>query len=180
MQEFNWTTFLIYPLINLMIFLYFFGLAIGWHMRKNSVIAIDVDTLSNIQPIIEQCKIYANNTGKDFISYFIGHIEEQLPIPNGIVRALTYQSLGYTLCFVTSRPEEVRLQTAKFLNSWSLRGELYMYQNSDESFIENSAYIKKQLFDYIANNKKIVGMISLEKGLKGICKQRHQKFLKYN
>ena len=34
---------------------------------------------------------------------------------------------------------------------------------------------KKQLFDYIANNKKLVGMISLEKGLNGICKQRIKK-----
>ena len=181
MMEFDWQTFLFYFVLEPLIFLFFFGIAIGWlnEHRKNSVIAVDFDTLVDVAPIIERGKIWAINNNKPFDEYFDAHIVEQTPNPSGLVRALRYQQLGYTLCFVSARPERLRIDAARFLNAWKLRGELYMCSNKVpiEELIEHAPAYKQLAYDEIASNieRKLVGIIDSHSGLKGICKEKRSK-----
>lgn len=180
-MEFDWQALLSHFALGMLVFIFFFGMIIGClkEYRKNSIIAIDFDTLVDIDPIIERGKICAKNNNKSFDEYFDAHISEQTPNPTGLVRALKYQQLGYTLCFVSARPERLRIGAAKFLNDWNLRGELYMCENdiSIVNLLKDPVKYKDMAYVEIANkiDKKLVGIIDTHAGMIGICKSERTK-----
>lgn len=179
MFEFDWNTFVMYFILEPLIFLYFFGFAIAWckKHRKQSYIAVDIDTLVDIKPIIEQGKIWAENTGRNFEEYFLAHITEQAPNPKGITNALAYQQLGYSLVFVGARTEKTRLITANFLNQWNLRGELFLFSDESDTLglLQNGGTYRQYFYDRIALDKKIVGIIDGDIGLKGVCNVKNER-----
>lgn len=124
--------------------------------RRNSIIAIDFDTLVDVDPIIERGKIYVSNKKNASLEqYFAAHVSEQQPIPQGILKAIHYQRVGYKIIYFSCRPEYLRLETAKVLNNWGLKGELYMNTYNDENI-----YFKGQIITYIQKNKgKLVGVV---------------------
>jgi len=159
------TMFLFLSIIEPILLLFFFGMILGWvkKSRKESVIIIDFDTLVDVSSIIERGKIWAeNNEDNTFDDYFAGHVTEQIPNPRGLVKALYYQQKGFTLHFVSVRPERLRMQTAKFLNDWKLRGQLHMINDRDEDmleFIECKDEIKQEMYDYIMFTCNVAGII---------------------
>lgn len=180
MLEFNWEMFLFYFILEPLVFLFCFGWAIGWfkEYRKNCVVVVDFDTLVDVEPIIERAKVWEqNNKDSSFEKYFEAHISEQKPISKGILRALFFQQLGYTLHFISIRPETMRIETAKFLNEWGLRGELYMfnYYSPMIDIINNPIQTKESLYNCVASLKKVVGTIDKHNGMTGVCKIRKSK-----
>lgn len=144
---------------ELILLLSIFGVIFEWVKanRRNSVILIDFDTLANSEAIINRAAIWVqNNPNKNFYDYFKAHACEQEVIPNGVLKALKYQKAGYTLAFMSIRDEQVRIETAKLLNDWQLKGELYM----------NNGYINAECFKNAVLNeikyrakKRVIGVI---------------------
>lgn len=179
MLEFDWNTFIMYFILEPLVFLFFFSFTIGYlkQNRKSSYILVDIDTLIDIKPVVEQGKIWAENTGKSFEEYFLAHITEQAPNPRGLVRAIFYQHQGYSLAFIGARTENTRLVTAKFLNDWNLKGELFLFDNKSDmlNLLENGATYRQYFYDRISLDKNIAGIIDGDTGLRGVCEVKNKK-----
>lgn len=122
------------------------------HKRRNSIIAIDFDTLVDVNPIIGRGKIYVNNKKNVSLEqYFAAHVSEQQPIPQGILKAIHYQRVGYKIIYFSCRPEYLRLETAKVLNNWNLKGELYMDMNKEEMVFYINNHKNGKLVEIITN-----------------------------
>lgn len=123
--------------------------------REKKYILVDFDSLTNIEPILERCRIWlANNKEKNpnADDYFAAHISEQQIIPNQILNCLRWQGMGYSLIYISERKENLRIESAKVLNDWNLKGEL---------FLTGSAYNKDEKFIELKETHKIKGLIAL-------------------
>ena len=96
--------------------------------RQNKYILVDFDSLVDIEPIKEREMIYYKNHPEelsDRLKYMVAHISEQRVIANQILKCRLWQGMGYKMIYVSERDERLRIQTAKVLNEWELKGELY-------------------------------------------------------
>lgn len=180
MLEFNWQNFLVMFLISPLCFLFFFGLTVGWckQVRKNSVIVFDLDMLADTSTIIERGRIWAENGEKrTFDDYYTAHLSEQYPNPSGLACAIKCQQLGYTLCFVAARPEKTRIEAARFLNQWGLKGQLYMCEDEKitaEALIENPLKFKNVIYNMLASKTHLVGVLDKQIGCTGCIRKRYK------
>ena len=95
--------------------------------RSKRYVIVDFDCLTDIKPIEERCRIWLANHREGLADdYFEAHISEQILIPQNILRCMKWQNMGYKLMFISSRKENLRIESAKILNDWELRGELYL------------------------------------------------------
>lgn len=123
------------------------------HQRNQEIIAIDFDGLVDIQPILNRGIIYINNRQDVTLDeYFEAHVLEQEVIPSAILKAIKYQNLGYKLMFYSRRAENLRIQTAKVLNDWQLKGELYMNRNTLYPFLMAFKALNPKLKGIFDNN----------------------------
>ena len=125
---------LVYLLVIFII--YFIICSLLYNYRKNQVIIVDLDSvISNIDIIKKRAKIYIeNNPNKDINDYIYEHINEQVPVPDGIKKVWDLQNKFYKIIFVSERDENLRIPTAKFLNDWNLIGELYMFGSLGDKY----------------------------------------------
>lgn len=102
--------------------------------KSGTKILIDFDSvIVNIEYIYKRAEIYVKNNPNVTIGEYIGaHISEQEVKPEGVREALRLQHQFYQLIFVSGRDSSLRLETAKVLNDWGLKGKLFM--NADIDF----------------------------------------------
>ena len=136
---------------------------------------VDFDCLTDIKPIEERCRIWlANNRVGSADDYFEAHISEQILIPQNILRCMKWQNMGYKLMFISSRKENLRIESAKILNDWELRGELYLTGDNYEKackLVSVSKQLRKEhkleglLADYTEDNRHLAQIILRTKRL---------------
>lgn len=119
-------TIIITALISFAVYIW---ICIKMYKRKSGTkILVDFDSvIVNIEYIYKRAEIYVKNNPNITIGEYIGaHITEQEVKPEGIREVLRLQSQFYQLIFVSERDSSVRLETAKILNDWGLKGQLFM------------------------------------------------------
>ncbi len=124
--------------------------------RAKEVILVDFDSLVNIEPIKQREKIWYDNHPEDrsdCLKYMVAHISEQTVIANQILKCRLWQGMGYKLIYVSGRHERLRVQTAKILNEWELKGELYC---------SGTNYYKECEMKDLSKKYKIAGVITTE------------------
>lgn len=124
--------------------------------RANRVVLVDFDSLVDIEPIKQREAIWYKNHPedmKDCLKYMVAHISEQTVIGNQILKCRFWQGMGYKMIYVSNRHERLRIPTARVLNEWGLKGELYC--SGDE-------YCKECEMKYLSKKYKIAGIITTE------------------
>lgn len=100
--------------------------------RKREIIMVDMAALFDIVPILKRGVMWVqNNPNNNLNDYLQAHLSECLPFPTDLLKAIKYQNAGYTLVFYTEMPNCTRLQLAKLLNNWHLKGDLCLNFNDD-------------------------------------------------
>lgn len=137
--------------------------------REKKYILVDFDCLTDIKPIEERCRIWLENHRVGSADdYFEAHISEQILIPQNILRCIKWQNMGYKLMFISSRKENLRIESAKILNDWELKGELYLTGDSYEKackLVSISKQLGKEhklkglLADYTEDNRHLAQII---------------------
>lgn len=96
--------------------------------KSKCFILVDMKELADDSAIMKRAAMFEeNNPNKVIEQYISAHINEQKPIPLGIVKVLNAIRLGFKVVYVTDKQEYLRTEMAKFLNQWYLSGTLYMY-----------------------------------------------------
>lgn len=122
--------------------------------RANRVVLVDFDSLVDIEPIKQREKIWYDNHPEDrndCLKYMVAHISEQTVIANQILKCRLWQGMGYKLIYVSGRHERLRMQTAKILNEWELKGELYC---------SGTNYYKECDMKELTKKYKVIGIIT--------------------
>lgn len=122
--------------------------------RKQKYILVDFDSLVDIEPIKQREKIWYDNHPEDrsdCLKYMVAHISEQTVIANQILKCRLWQGMGYKLIYVSGRHERLRVQTAKILNEWELKGELYC---------SGTNYYKECDMKELTKKYKVIGIIT--------------------
>ena len=122
--------------------------------RKQKYILVDFDSLVDIEPIKQREKIWYDNHPEDrsdYLKYMVAHISEQTVIANQILKCRLWQGMGYKLIYVSGRHERLRVQTAKILNEWELKGELYC---------SGTNYYKECDMKELTKKYKVIGVIT--------------------
>ena len=122
--------------------------------RKQKCILVDFDSLVDIKPIKEREVIYYKNHPEelsDRLKYMVAHISEQKVIAAQILKCRLWQGMGYKMIYVSERDERLRIQTAKVLNEWELKGELYCC---------GTLYDKEIAMHDIIENWNVIGVIT--------------------
>lgn len=124
--------------------------------RKQKYILVDFDSLVDIEPIKQREKIWYDNRPedrKDCLKYMVAHISEQMVIASQILKCRLWQGMGYKMIYVSNRHERLRIQTARVLNEWDLKGELYC---------SGTEYYKECDMKDLSKKYKIAGIITTE------------------
>ena len=137
--------------------------------RNSSIVLVNFDTvIVNMEHLSKRADIYVkNNPLKSKGEYIGAHITEQELNPAGIKSILELQKNFYRIVFVTWRDESLRPETAKILNDWGFKGELYMNFNdilSERDRLADMISHKK------AQNLKIVDFIGFDNRIERIIK----------
>ena len=122
--------------------------------REKKYILVDFDSLVDIEPIKEREIIYYKNHPEelsDRLKYMVAHISEQTVIAGQILKCRLWQGMGYKMIYVSERDERLRVQTAKVLNEWELKGELYCC---------STLHDKEMTMHDIMNNREVIGVIT--------------------
>lgn len=124
--------------------------------RANRVVLVDFDSLVDIKPIKQREKIWYDNHPEDrsdCLKYMVAHISEQTVIAGQILKCRLWQGMGYKMIYVSNRNERLRIQTARVLNEWDLKGELYC---------SGTEYYKECDMKDLSKKCKIAGVITTE------------------
>lgn len=122
--------------------------------RVKKCVLVDFDSLVDIEPIKQREKIWYDNHPEDrsdCLKYMVAHISEQTVIANQILKCRLWQGMGYKLIYVSGRHERLRMQTAKILNEWELKGELYC---------SGTNYYKECDMKELTKKHKVIGVIT--------------------
>lgn len=122
--------------------------------RQNKYILVDFDSLVDIEPIKQREKIWYDNHPEDrndCLKYMAAHISEQRVIAGQILKCRLWQGMGYKMIYVSGRNERLRVQTAKVLNEWELKGELYC---------SGTNYYKECDMKELTKKYKVIGVIT--------------------
>lgn len=124
--------------------------------RANRVVLVDFDSLVDIESIKQREKIWYDNhpeDRKDCLKYMVAHISEQTVIASQILKCRLWQGMGYKMIYVSNRHERLRIPTARILNEWDLKGELYC---------SGTEYYKECEMKDLSKKYKIAGVITTE------------------
>lgn len=124
--------------------------------RANRVILVDFDSLVDIEPIKQRERIWYDNHPEDRadrLKYMVAHISEQTIVASQILKCRLWQGMGYKMIYVSNRHERLRMPTARVLNEWDLKGELYCC---------GDAYNKECEMKDLSKKYKIAGIITTE------------------
>lgn len=124
--------------------------------RANRVVLVDFDSLVDIKSIKQREKIWYDNHPEDrsdCLKYMVAHISEQTVIASQILKCRLWQGMGYKMIYVSNRHERLRIPTARVLNEWDLKGELYC---------SGTEYYKECDMKDLSKKYKIAGIITTE------------------